>query len=152
MLAGFAGVDARDPGAAARSDRFMLTWATYSDNGADVYGRRVSRSNLLEWYPGFWVGTGGASQTEAVTNYSFGSWLVAWRDYRSGTSVILATRTDDNGTPYYGYVQVVSQLDYPARRPSVATNDATGDSLIVWERCPGLASNCDVRGAVVDWA
>ena len=117
------------------ADEYLVVWQDKrGDFYGDIYGQRVGRSGALLGSD-FPISTAANYQGSPVVawNATANEYLVAWGDYRSGSSNdIYGQRLSRNGTLLGGNFAISTAADAQLN-PAVAWNAQTNGYLVVWE-------------------
>ena len=119
-----------------------------ADSGTDLYFARVDQRGTVRDPGGLPLVTAPSFQVSPALDSNGTSAIVAWTDYRSGTSAdIYAARIDGDGTVSPPNGQAISAGPQDERTPAVAVGH--GQALVVWEdgRDSGKVSGIDLYAA-----
>ena len=80
--------DQSSPALAFDGTNYLVAWEDgRSDGRSDIYGARVSPAGSVLDPGGLAISTAASSQYEPALTFDGTNYLVAWQDYRSGTSI-----------------------------------------------------------------
>jgi hypothetical protein len=137
-----------DPVVAFNGTNFLVAWEDYrSGTSYDIYGARVSSDGTVLDTSGILISTATNSQYDPVVAFNGTNFLVAWQDYRSGTSYdIYGARVSSNGTVLDTSGILISSTTNYKEHPSVAHNGMY--FLVVWTESRS-STGYDIYGARV---
>ncbi|WP_257461379.1 HYR domain-containing protein [Archangium lipolyticum] len=137
------------PAIAFDGSKYLVVWSdSRSNSSSDIYGARVSAAGTVLDTSGIPISTAANSQGSPTIAFAGGHFLVAWDDYRNGsTSDVYAARVrasdavvlDPSGTP-------IATGSGSQGAVSAATDGS--QFLLVWQYSTG-SSSYDVHGARV---
>ena len=112
----------------------IVAWQDGRGADAKVYARRIDSSGQVQWTPdGVAVSSStGKQETPVLVGDGSGGAVVAWQDYRSGTTDIYAQRVDADGTIKWGMGSVVCTANGAQYTP-VMVGDGGGGGIVAWQ-------------------
>jgi hypothetical protein len=125
----------------------VVSWEDSRGGGRDIYAQRVNHAGSVVWAPtGVALCTGGVRQSfPLIAADGVGGAVVAWEDYRSGTSYdIYAQRVDASGTVRWTANGVALSMATGDQRTPTLTTDGAGGAIVTWQDARLGATNNDV--------
>ncbi len=121
----------------------IVAWVdTRSGPGGDIYTQRIDGSGMILWNAaGVPLCTAASTQEyPVILSDNAGGAIVAWHDFRSGSSDIYAQRVDGTGAVQWtadgvAVCTVAGNQYYPAM-----TTNGSGGAIVVWEDWRPLGS------------
>jgi len=128
------------------SANFLVVWEDYRGvDGGDIYGARVTPDGVVLDTSGITVSTAVNGQYYPALSYAGGNFLVAWEDYRSGSSYdVYGTRVSPQGAVLDPSGLAISRASDDQAWVDVGSDSA--NFLVVWE---DYRSADDIYGARV---
>jgi hypothetical protein len=128
----------------------IIAWEDYRTGNYDVYAQRVDASGALQW-TGDGVAVCAAANTQSLPDIvadGSGGAVVAWQDYRDGTSDIFAQRLDGSGAVLWAADGV--PLCTAGNNQSYPTidSDGSGGAIVAWQDY--RSGNLDIYAGRVD--
>jgi hypothetical protein len=122
------------PALAFDGTNYLVAWSDYrSGTSNDIYGARVSPAGSVLDGSGLAISTAANSQYSPALAFDGTNYLVAWSDYRSGTSSdIYGARVRPAGTVFEPFALATAGTD--ERSPAVARAGAGRVVAVAYER------------------
>ena len=125
---------------------YLAVWQAFGGGGIDVYGARISPSGSVLDPSGIPISTESAGQLAPATAFDGTNYLVAWGDFRSGsTADIYAARVSPNGTVLDVSGIPISTAAGDQNDPSIAF-DGT-NYFVVWKVFDGAGGTTSTAPA-----
>lgn len=130
---------------------FLVVWYDARNGAYDIYGARVSNTGVVLDTNGIPISTATSDQFAPVVAYDGTNFLVAWQDYRSGTSYdIYGARVSTAGTVLDLSGIPISTAANSQQAPSIAYNGT--NFLIAWQDTRSGTGFYDIYGTRVSAA
>jgi hypothetical protein len=113
----------------------IIVWYDGRPGAPGIYAQRLDPSGFAQWTAnGVAVTTAAAAWNPAIASDGASGVIVAWTDYRSGSSYgIFAQRIGHDGSPLWGPNGVaVSTLPVGPSAPVIVTADGAGGAVVTW--------------------
>lgn len=139
--------DMHSPAIAFDGEDYLVVWEDLSSGTPEIYGARLTTSGDLRDTGGFAISSGSEGCNDPSIAFDGSSYLVVWRDFRSGEGDIHAALVDTSGSVRSPGEIVVS--DYSRRQwaPDVAYNGR--EFIVAWGDARRGKENVDVYAARV---
>jgi phosphoribosylformylglycinamidine (FGAM) synthase PurS component len=139
--------DQRSPALAYDGENFLAVWEEHrSGKDHDIYGARVTPQGAMLDPAGFVISEAANDQLSPAVGFDGANFLVAWRDYRSGSDWdIYGARVTPQGAVLDSLGIAISRAADDQSSPALGLGGA--NLLVVWEDHRG--SDCDIYGARV---
>ena len=141
-------VVANRPAAAFDGSNFMVVWTDERNGNHDIYGTRISPTGAVLDPDGIVIVVHEGVQSSPAIAFNGSHYLIAWKDSRTGSNAIYATRLSAQGEHLDATDLILSPTAGSIQHPAVASD---GDGfLVTWEGPCGLPS-CyhGINGAIV---
>jgi hypothetical protein len=128
----------------------IITWEDYRGGNYDIYAQRVDADGIVHWTAnGVAVCLAANTQSlpKSVSDGSGGA-VIAWQDYRSGTSDIYAQRVNGNGEALWTTDGVPLCAAGNNQVYPVISSDGSGGAIIAWQDY--RSGNTDIYAGRVD--
>jgi hypothetical protein len=144
--------DNKNPAAVARGDTsIMVAWEDYRGGSGDIYGSLII--NAIPIYVNGYVMCGASgNQIEPVAaREDSGGAIIAWQDYRSGSSDVYAQRITPAGLTGWMPNDGVPVCTLAGDQKELAmTRAAQGKTMLVWTDLRGGAGSDDIYGMMLN--
>jgi hypothetical protein len=118
------------PSVASTSGTTLVVWSDARTGTADIRGTRVGTNGTALDPTGIAISTATRAQTNPVVAWTSGTYLVAWQDLRSGTTLdVYGARLNDAGSVLDATGIPISTAPDHQDAPAIAFN---GTFLVVW--------------------
>lgn len=138
----------------------VIVWEDYRTPIADIYVQRIDKNGFVKWATnGLGACTNAVDQiSPSITEDGKSGAIVAWSDFRSGTSLdIYAQKIDSNGTAQWTTNGIIVTSKSIKEQGAKITSDGNGGVFVVWEQMDAMgvwdiwAQHINASG-VVTWA
>jgi hypothetical protein len=128
----------------------IITWEDYRGGNYDIYAQRVDASGAVQWAAdgaAVCAATNTQSLPDISSDGSDGA-VIAWQDYRSGTSDIYVQRLNGGGTALWTADGVPLCMAGNNQSYPVIGSDGAGGAIVAWQDY--RSGNTDIYAGRVD--
>lgn len=119
----------------------VIVWEDYRTPIADIYVQRIDKNGFVKWTTnGVGACTNAVDQiSPSITEDGNSGAIVAWSDFRSGTSLdIYAQKIDSNGTAQWTTNGIIVTSKSIKEQGAKITSDGNGGVFVVWEQMDAM--------------